>query len=190
MDYKERLKLLNDNKKIIKSKCLFITETSGIYMFWRNTEEKTTACYIGQAKNLLKRTAEHLMGRKQHIDKSLYKRKWFSEENRYGWHLVVLDKCSVEELDEKEKFYIEDYIKRGYELYNVTGGGQFDKAGDINERFEVKLKTYRNGKNKGAEKVREKIKTYFEKYLDVSIKGKPTKIKERKLEEFLKFIEM
>ena len=190
MDYKERLKLLNEKKNIIKSKCQFMNEASGIYMFWRNTEEKTTACYIGQAKNLLKRTAEHLMGRKQHIDKSLYKRGWCSENNPYGWRLSVLCWCEINQLDELEKYYIDDFVGQGWELYNVTGGGQFDKAGDINERFEVKLKTYRNGKNKGAEKVKEKIKTYFEKYLDVSIKGKPTKIKERKLEEFLKFLEM
>ena len=189
MDYQERLKELWKNKQIILQHCK-MPEESGIYMFHRYKEDGGYACYIGQAKNLLKRTAEHLMGRKQHIDKSLYKRKWISEENPYGWQLDLISICPQEELDKLEKMWIDYFKNLGYELYNVTGGGQFDKAEDINARYEVKLKTYRNGKNKGAEKVREKIKTYFEKYLDVSIKGKPTKIKERKLEEFKKFIEM
>lgn len=190
MYYKERLKILNEKKSEIKEHCPNITQNSGIYCFWRETEDGNVACYIGQAKNLLKRTAEHLIDRKQHIDKSLYKRKWCGVWNSYGWNLKILEECDISLLDEREKYYIDYFKGIGYELYNVTGGGQFDKAEDINARYEVKLKTYRNGKNKGAEKVREKIKTYFEKYLDVSIKGKPSKIKERKLEEFKKFIEM
>lgn len=194
---KQRWSILNKNKKIIKEHCPNISEKCGIYMFWRETEEENVACYIGQAKNLLDRTAQHLMGRKQHIDLSLYKRKWFEPWNKYGWNLRVLEECDYNELlnpkeylDKVEQFYINRYKEYGYELYNVTGGGQIDKAKDIGERQQIKLKSYKNGKNLGAEKVREKIKTYFEKYLDVSIKGKTNKTKERKLEEFKKFIEM
>lgn len=181
--------ILNRNKEEVKKHCNKITSESGIYIFYRCTESGENACYIGQAKNLLERTAKHLMGREQHIDKSLYKRKWYSKDNPYGWKLDLLTRCKASELDTAEKLYIDTFLRNGWIMYNVTGGGQIDKAKDINERQEVKLKSYRNGKNIGAEKVKEQIKVYFEKYLDVVIKGKPNKIKERKLKEFMEFIE-
>jgi hypothetical protein len=187
---KQRWAILNKYKEEIKTQCPDINEKSGIYVFLRETEDGNSAVYVGQAKNLLERTAQHLMGRKQHIDLSLYKRKWWDKQNPYGWKLYLFCNCEQEELDKMEKYYINNFLKHGYKLYNVTGGGQIDKAKDIGERNQTKLKSYKNGKNLGAEKVREKIKTYFEKYLDVSIKGKINKIKERKLEEFKKFIEM
>jgi hypothetical protein len=186
----QRWAILSQNKKIIKSKREDITNQSGIYMFWRVMEDGGNACYIGQAKNLLERTAQHLMGREQHIDKSLYKRKWWSSNNPFGWNLAILGNYPLEKLDEVEQKYIQLYLDKGWKLYNVTGGGQIDKAKDINERNQVKLKSYKNGKNLGYEKAREEVKVYFNKYLDVIIKGKTDKVKERKLNEFKKFLEM
>ena len=74
-------------------------------------------------------------------------------------------------------------------LYNVTGGGQFNKRADIGERVQPNLKRYKSGKQYGYEKAREQVKTYFDKYLDYSIKDKPTKIKEKKFAEFKQFLE-
>ena len=70
----------------------------------------------------------------------------------------------------------------------MAGGGQFDKAEDVGERYEVKLKTYRNGKAIAHEKARLYVKNMFDKYLDYTIKGKVTKIKERKFAEFGEFL--
>ena len=138
-----------------------------------------------QAKNLLQRTAQHLMLSKQHIDKSIYKHKLYSSNNQYGWKLKILCNCRVDELDKLEQKYIDYYLSKGYKAYNVTGGGQFNKKEDIGMRQQIKLKSYKNGKDLGYEKARKEIKVYFEKYLDVVIKGKITKIKQRKLEEFI-----
>ena len=77
MDLKQRFAILNDKKKIIKSICPEITEVAGIYCFYRTNEYGEKCCYIGQAKNLLNRTAQHLMISKQHIDKSIYKHKLY-----------------------------------------------------------------------------------------------------------------
>lgn len=189
MDLKQRFAILNEKKKIIKSICPEITKESGIYCFYRVNEDNELCIYIGQAKCLLDRTSQHLLDSKQHIDKSLKKHKLCSKENPYGWKLKILKKCRIDELDYYEKEYINLYWGKNWKLYNVTGGGQFDKAEDIGERYEVKLKSYRNGKAIAYDKAREYVKTMFDKYLDYTIKGKENKLKLRKFNEFKKFLE-
>ena len=190
MELKQRFAILNDKKKIIKSICPNITNESGIYLFYRKNEFDETCFYVGQAKDLLTRTAQHLMGRKQHIDKSLYVHKLYSEDNPYGWKLKVIYYCAVRDLDFYEQHFIQYYLKQGYKTYNVTGGGQLNKKQDIGERQQTKLKSYKNGKNLGYEQAREEVREYFDKYLDFKIKGKSGKVKERKLEEFKKWLEV
>ena len=77
-----------------------------------------------------------------------------------------------------------------YKSYNVTGGGQTDKKADVGERLQTKLKSYKNGKNLGYDKAKEEVRVFFDKYLDFVVKGKPNKIKERKFEEFRKWMEV
>jgi hypothetical protein len=161
-------------------------------MFYRYNENNEKCVYIGQSVDILRRCCEHLSvkAKEQHIDKSLAKHGLWSETNQIGWRVKVLALCDKNELDKAETMFIDRYLKSGeFKVYNVTGGGQLDKSKDIGERQQTKLKSYKNGKNLGAEKVKEQIRIYFEKYLDVIIKGKTTKIKERKLKEFIKFIE-
>lgn len=190
MELKQRFAILNDKKKIIKSICPNITTESGIYLFYRKNEFNETCFYVGQAKDLLTRTAQHLMGRKQHIDKSLYVHKLYSEGMPYGWKLKVIYHCAIRDLDFYEQHFIQYYLKQGYKTYNVTGGGQLDKKQDIGERQQTKLKSYKNGKNLGYEQAREEVREYFDKYLDFNIKGKSGKVKERKFEEFKKWLEV
>jgi hypothetical protein len=190
MELKQRFAILNDKKKIIKSICPNITNESGIYLFYRKNEDNETCFYVGQAKDLLTRTAQHLMGRNQHIDKSLYVHKLYSEYNPYGWKLKVVYKCAIRDLDFYEQHFIQYFLKQGYKTYNVTGGGQLNKKQDIGERQQTKLKSYKNGKNLGYEKAREEVREYFDKYLDFKIKGKSGKVKQRKFEEFKKWLEV
>jgi hypothetical protein len=191
MDLKQRFAILSKNKKIIQSLCdNEITCKSGIYAFYRTNEKGEKCFYIGQAKNLLQRTAQHLMGRQQHIDKSLYVHKLYSKDNPNGWKLRVLIYCDEKDLDHFEQFYIKFNQDKGFKSYNVTGGGQFNKKGDIGERQQTKLKSYKNGKDLGYEKARKEIQVFFEKYLDYTIKGKTNKTKERKLKEFKEWLEV
>lgn len=180
----------NYEKQVLK---LFpnLPRKSGIYIFFRVNDKGENCAYVGQAKNILQRTAQHLSvkAKKTHIDKSLYAHNLYSSTNLEGWKIAVLRLCPIDELDILEQQYIDYYKNRpNVKLYNVTGGGQLNKKEDIGQRLEVKLKTYKNGKNFAYEKARLKVKTYFDKYLDYSIKGKPTKIKERKMQEFADFL--
>ena len=190
MDLKQRFAILNKNK-IIQNLCdNDISAESGIYAFYRTNENGEKCIYIGQAKNLLQRTAQHLMGRQQHIDKSLYVHKLYSKDNPNGWKLRVLIKCAESDLDHFEQFYINFNKNLGLKMYNITGGGQFDKKSDITERQQTKLKSYKNGKGLGYDKARQEVKVFFDKYLDYSIKGKSNKTKERKLKEFKEWLEV
>ena len=185
----QRFSILQNKKKIIKKICdNEINSKSGIYLFYRINEKGEKCFYVGQAKDLLTRCSQHLMGREQHIDKSLYVHKFYSKENPTGWRLRVIKTCDRSQLDLAERTYIQYYLEKNYKSYNVAGGGQFDKAEDVGERYEVKLKTYKNGKVFAYEKARLYVKNMFDKYLDYSIKGKTTKIKERKLAEFGEFL--
>lgn len=188
-NYKQIFSKVGEMKKIVKQHCTSAVERSGIYMFYRFEEESSIKyAYIGQAKRLLTRLAQHLVNKSQHIDKSLYKRGLYSQENPYGWHISVITYCPEEKLDKFEQAYIKKAQESGFSLYNVTGGGQFDKEQDINERYQPNLKRYKSGKNKGYEKCLTEVRTYFNKYLDYSIKPPTNKIKERKAEEFKKFL--
>ena len=191
MELKQRFAILNDKKKLIKTLYPEITNESGIYCFYRTDKDGVDCCYIGQAKNLLNRIAQHLMGKQQHIDKSLYVHKLYDEDNKNGWKITILERCGLDELDYLEQRYIKFYSNiENVKVYNVTGGGQFDKKADINQRQQRKLKSYKNGKNLGYEKARDYIKVMFDKYLDYSIKGKISKTKERKLVEFKEWLEV
>lgn len=185
MELKQRFAILNDKKKLIKSICPEITNESGIYCFYRTNENGEMCFYVGQAKNLLQRTAEHLMGKKQHIDKSIYVHKLYSEDNPTGWKLRVLINCREEDLDHFEKFYIDFNKQQGFKCYNVASGGQgSERTTDVGERQQTKLKSFKNGKDLGYKKAIAEVKVYFEKYLDFKIKGKETKIKQKKYKEF------
>lgn len=189
-DYKKLYAIRSKNKKLIKQVCPTMQDRSGIYYFGRTDKDTGEKCaYVGQSRLILSRCADHLAGREQHIDLSLYKRKLYSETNPYGWKVGVLTYCSEEELDKLEIAYIKKFQDMGIRLYNVTGGGQLDKESDIGERLQVKLKNYKKGKSLGAEKTRTYVKTMFDKYLDFAIKPPANKIKERKAEEFKNWLE-
>lgn len=192
MDDRQRWAIQRANEKRIKAICPEITTQSGIYLFYRLNENNEKCVYVGQAKNLLQRTAQHLtvVKKETHIDKSLQKHKLYDLQNLNGWRVFVIKKADVSELDNLEKHYIDFYKnQKNVKLYNVTGGGQKDKAADVGERMPKKLKSYAKGKAYAYEKVRSEIAKLFKKNLTFSINGKTNKTKEKAFEKFKKFIE-
>ena len=192
MDDRQRWAIQRANEKKVLRQNPRITQESGIYQFVRTNENKEMCVYIGQAKNLLQRIAAHLtvVNKETHIDKSLQKHKLYDLQNPNGWRVFVIKKAAVNELDKWEKHYIDFYKnQKNVKLYNVTGGGQKDKAADVGERMQKKLKSYANGKAYAYEKVRSEIAKLFKKNLTFSINGKTNKTKEKAFEKFKKFIE-
>ena len=109
-----------------------IPERSGIYILFRE-ENGIKFAYVGQAKFLLTRLAQHLSGY-QHIDLSLRKHGLYSEDNPNGYN-VAYELCPENYLDERERHWIKEMANKGYQLRNKTLGGQDDgKLGLDNQK--------------------------------------------------------
>ena len=90
----------------------FLPDTRGIYILTRE-ENGFRYAYIGQAKHILTRLAQHLEGYEQHIDRSLKNHGLHSATNPTGW-FVTAKQFAEDELDEYEKKYIKQYADLGY----------------------------------------------------------------------------
>lgn len=209
---------IRDKKNLLLKQFKNLDDSSGIYIIWRyDPTLEVGVCYIGQAKKCLERLAKHLLGY-QAIDNSIRKHGIYEKDkNPNGYKFAIREHCSIELLDQKEKEWIEEYRKDGWILKNITGGGQIDKAGDINERKERKgyghgreigyrngfekgnkdgyKKGFTEGKQKGRTVILMEIKEFFDKYLDFVIKEprltkkkQPIVIKQKKYDEFKKLL--
>jgi len=166
-----------------------LPDTCGIYILTRVDENGIKYAYIGQARHILTRLAQHLREYPpQHIDLSLKKHKLYSEVRPHGWK-VEFRVCDETELDNEEKYYIHLYASSGYQLRNKTSGGQ--DAGKSGIDANRPSKGYHDGLKQGYKNAIKDVGEFFEKYLDYSIKlptltkkGNPIVIKQRKFEEF------
>lgn len=107
---------------------------SGIYM-WTSPSGKS---YIGQAVNLKKRYNSFLRFNKNYSgDKVNNARKKYN--NKSDWKYEVLEYCDINELDEREKYYIAlyDTMNNGY---NSNAGGDGNRGFTPNELTRDKLR--------------------------------------------------
>lgn len=169
---KERLLTLNPN----------LDDASGIYILLREDENHIKYAYIGQAKHLLTRLAQHLVGY-QHIDLSLKKHGFASENNKYGWRVGFVH-CPENELDAMEKKLIQGYASAGYQLRNKTAGGQGEGKVQIDEYRPTK--TYRDGLQQGRKALASELKHIIDKHLTVELKAekKANKVSQKAFEKF------
>lgn len=179
MNYKRVFAIQEANKKRWLKVNDSIINTSGIYILTRVDENGIKYAYVGQAKHILDRLAQHLSNY-QHIDLSLKKHGLFNKDkNVYGWNVSCI---YTNDLDDVERQYIRLYADKGYQLRNKTLGGQNKGKNSIDDK---EVKGYRKGVENGYKKAFNEIKLYFNKYLDIVIKGKSNKIKVRKYNELL-----
>lgn len=185
-NYRQIMTIKKANEDKIRKLCPGVSDNPGIYLFWRKDENMFRFAYVGQAKHLCKRLAEHLSGY-QHIDCSIKKHKFYdAETNPYGYRVEVIEECAEEDLDERERYWIKYYADNGYQLRNKTTGSQGEGKAALGEG--KSNKGYREGLSKGYENARKYIAELFDKYLTYDIKGKPGKIKQRKYDEFTAFL--
>lgn len=170
----------------IKKICPKIDDGPGIYFLTRTDEDGINYYYIGQAVKLLSRMCSHMTGY-QHIDLSLKKRGWYSEDNPYGWRLNYKH-YSPKDLDEMEQYWILQYMKQGYQArYNKTSGSQGKGKEKINE-FRPQ-KGYRDGLKQGHKNASREVSHLFEKHLEYTTKNNPpTKNQQKAVEKFEDFL--
>lgn len=170
---RERLLKVNPN----------LNDKSGIYFLTRVDEDGIYYFYIGQAVKILSRLASHLSGY-QHVDLSIKKRGFYSDENPYGWKINFLP-YPVSELDHWEQYWILEYTKRGYQCrYNKTAGGQGEGKEKINEFRPAK--GYRDGLGQGRKNLARELSHIIDTHLVVSLKPEKSgnKVSQRAFEKF------
>ena len=180
----------NQNKKRLLKVNPKLNERSGIYFLLREDENGFRYAYIGQAtKSVLQRLASHLSGYKQHIDKSLKAHGLYSEDNPYGWRVEFLN-FPESQLDEKEKYYIKLYADKGYQLRNVSVGGQGSErdSGQIGERKPAK--GYMQGILHGKRVLARELSSIAEKHLKIEIREdkKNNKVSQKQFEKFMELM--
>ena len=142
-----------------------LDDKSGIYILTR-AEDGIKYAYIGQAKHILTRLAQHLVGY-QHIDLSLKKHGLYSDNNPCGWKVNAIH-FKESELDEKEQYYIKLYANKGYQLRNKTSGSQGEGKRQIDE-FRPQ-KGYRDGLSQGYKNAVRELRNIIDKHLTVNIR--------------------
>lgn len=170
------------NKERLLSINPCLDERSGIYFLTRTDEDGIKYAYIGQAKHILTRLAQHLVGY-QHIDLSIKKHGLLSADNPYGWKVGYLY-FSEDLLDEKEQHYIKMYASEGYQLRNKTSGSQGEGKRQIDEYRPQK--GYYDGLKQGKINLAKEISHIIEKHLSVSIREdkKNNKVSQKAFEKF------
>ena len=170
------------NKKRLLAIDPYLDEGSGIYFLVRKDENGIKYAYIGQAKHLLTRLAQHLSGY-QHIDLSLKKHGLYSSENIYGWKIGFLH-FQISELDFMEKKFIQMYSNNGYQLRNKTAGGQGEGKTQIDDYRPAK--GYRDGIAQGRKNLAKELTNIIDKHLFISIKEekKNNKVSIKAFEKF------
>jgi hypothetical protein len=178
---KKRLLKLNPN----------LNDKSGIYFLLREDENGFKFAYVGQAKSVLQRLASHLVGYEQHIDLSLRKHKLYSEDNPYGWRVEFLN-FPESQLDEKEKYYIKLYADNGYQLRNVSIGGQGENrdSGSIGERKAPK--GYLQGIQQGRKNLAKELSRIAEKHLKIEIREdkRYNKVSQKQYKKFMDLLKV
>lgn len=154
------------NKRLLRGVNTNLDEGSGIYFLTRTDEDGIKYAYIGQAKHILTRLAQHLVGY-QHIDLSLKKHGLYSTDNQHGWKVGFLH-FPLDKLDEMEQHYIKQYAQSGYQLRNKTSGSQGTGKKKIDEYRPQK--GYRDGILQGKKMLAAELSNIIEKHLSVGLR--------------------
>lgn len=156
-----------------------IDNESGIYFLTRNEPQ----IYIGQARHIDERLANHLSGYEQHIDRSLKAHGLYSEDNPYGYKVNFLH-FPESELNEKEQYYIKKYAEQGWTLKNKTAGSQ--GVGKVKIADFKPAKGYHDGIKAGKKSLAKELSHIIDMHLTVELKPEKVrnKVSQKAFEKF------
>ena len=181
-DFRKIKTIERENKKRLLEINPDLDEDSGIYFLTRIDENGIKYAYIGQAKHILTRLAQHLVGY-QHIDLSIKRHKFYADDNPYGYKIGFL-KFSESLLDEMEQQYIRKYANYGYQLRNKTAGGQCEGKTQIDEYRPQK--GYRDGIKQGKKSLARELSHIIDTHLTVELRPEKAhnKVSQKAFEKF------
>ena len=109
-------------QKPMTALCNNVLGTAAVCGIYKITNQETGECYIGQAVDIAKRWKDHAkcgLGIDTPANNKLYKA--IQEYGIWNFSWELLEKCSKEQLNEKEYFYIDLYDSKNYG-YNSSSG--------------------------------------------------------------------
>ena len=151
---------------------------SGIYLIENIANNKK---YVGQSLNVNGRIGRHKSYLKRQAHENQYLQRAYNKYGAKNFKFKVLEKCPIEDLDDKEIYYISKFETLDYEKgYNLEGGGNAGKI--ISETTRLK----KVGKNNPmyGKKVSDKTK----KKMSESSRGKNNKLSEEDVVEIKKLL--
>lgn len=187
MNNKQRYAILKKNKEQWLQYYNSIKDESGIYILTRYDDNGFKFAYVGQAKKVLTRLAEHLMGYNQHIDFSLRKHgigSAFTRENKWKCEKIIY--CAENELNELEQEWIRKCHELGYQLLNKTTGSQGQGKQALGEQKPAK--GYYDGIKQGRKKVIDEINNRLTKGDIRLVIESPNKRKEQHLAKLMEIL--
>lgn len=96
-------------------------ELGSVYLIYNDINNKK---YVGQTiQSLTRRFNQHCSSDKVGRSCNMYIKRAIHKYGRNNFHIVLLERCPIEQLNEREKYWIQFY--HSYENgYNLTKGGQ------------------------------------------------------------------
>ena len=185
VNYRKIFAMKNEREKKIKSICPTIPNTSGIYAFYRTDEAGIKRSYVGQAIKLCDRCSSHLV-EYDHKDLILKKHEFYKNDNPHGWKLAYKN-CPKEELDQKEIETIKAFANQGFQMYNITAGGQ-SVGKQVTGQY-IPPKTYRQGIQQGKKALARDLSHIIDTHLQITLKPEKQNNK-TSIKAFEKFKEM
>jgi hypothetical protein len=179
-NYKQLYAIEKKNRERLLKVNPDLDDESGIYFLTRNEPQG----YIGQARHICQRLCSHLSGYEQHIDRSLKVHGLYdAEKNPYGYKVNFLH-FPIDQLDEKEQFYIQQYLDKGYVLKNKTAGSQ--GAGKVKIADFKPSRGYRDGIAQGKKSLARDLSDIIDKHLVVTLKPEKAnnKVSQKQFEKF------
>ena len=163
-----------------------LDDKSGIYVLRRTDENGFKYAYVGQAKHIITRLAQHLVGY-QHIDLSIKKHGLHTPDNKYGWSVGFFH-VPESELDNMERHYIKVFADEGYQLRNKTSGSQGEGKTKIDDYRPAK--GYYDGIKQGKKSLAKELSHIAEKHLEIRLKPEKqgNKVSEKQYEKFMALI--
>jgi hypothetical protein len=177
-DFKKIKAIEEQNKRRFLALNSALNERSGIYILYRE-EGGIKYAYVGQAKHLLTRLAQHLTGY-QHIDISL-KKHGLANEKPNGYN-VAFEWCDVIALDAKERWWIQKMANSGYQLRNKTLGGQDEGKGGLDNQ--KASRGYHDGLAQGRKSLAKELRHIIETHEFTIEPKKHNKVTEKALNKF------
>lgn len=119
------------------------TSDSGIYII-RNIH--TEKIYIGQARNIQERWQLHQRSLRGNYHHNLHLQHAWNKHGETAFQFLILEYCSIEDLDEREQYYLNIYIPKG-KCYNIAVDARSPNRGNkLSEEQKLKMSEARRGK--------------------------------------------